>query len=71
MSSYLIIKTNGNGYSCSCCRRTWKVHEEMDFEDNVAAKEYVKQYNKNYDKHDEEKDSKITNIYNINCELDI
>lgn len=61
--NYLVIKTYGNGYSCSCCRSTWTSTDEMEFENDESAIAWAKEINDKFDYGDN--DCQIDCIYQI------
>ena len=62
---YLILTREGNGYHCSCCRRTWETHETMEFDSDDKLKEYIKNWNDGYNETRLENDSKIIKAYQL------
>ena len=62
---YLILTREGNGYHCSCCRRTWENHETMEFDSDDMLKEYIKNWNNGYNENRWENDSEITKAYRL------
>jgi len=62
---YLIITEDGNGYHCSCCRRTSKHHETMEFDSDQELKNYIESYNNVYKDDKWNIDSRITTAYKL------